>query len=275
MIILFPQFVKLKIGRTSQVNHRNGQRFFKALDDFVENSDDTDSLYSTLNKEGVTDHKGAIEDLLGLLLAGTDTTAWSLTQILMRLKRHPEVYRKLKEEIHENMPDIGSNPEDFAQMLKMEHVDECEYLLLFIKECLRSQSPLYDSVPYRVLEDIRFDDGVFLPKGVEISMAIQLMQKNPDQWIRPDEFIPERFDPTNELYKTPSGKNRHSMAYGPFSSGIRACPGRSLAMLELKVFTVFFMKFMEWDISQDQLDNEELQFTFFTEHKLLAKVKSD
>ena len=79
MIILFPQFVKLKIGRTSQVNHRNGQRFFKALDDFVENSDDTDSLYSTLNKEGVTDHKGAIEDLLGLLLAGTDTTAWSLT----------------------------------------------------------------------------------------------------------------------------------------------------------------------------------------------------
>ena len=75
LLILFPSFVKFKIGKTNQINARNADRLISAIDKFVHISEDKNSLYRVLNREGVTDHDGAIQDLLGLLLAGMDTTS--------------------------------------------------------------------------------------------------------------------------------------------------------------------------------------------------------
>ena len=88
-------------------------------------------------KEGITTNDEAIADLLGLLIGGMDTTASVLTQIFWRLKKHPEICQKLKEEISQNFPDMSSNPEDLVKLLTTEKLDDLDYLLCFIKECLR------------------------------------------------------------------------------------------------------------------------------------------
>ena len=210
-----------------------------------------------------------------MLVAGMDTTAKTLTQVFMRLKKHPETFTKLKAELDSNFPEKGSNPENLASIIKREKIDELEYLSNFIKECIRIQSAAFETVQYRSQEDIILEGNVVIPKGVELVLALQTMLTDPKEWISPQEFIPERFDLDNKMSKTPSGKKRHHLAYQPFSFGPRACPGRSLAMMELKVFIIFFVKFMDWEVSQDQLDNENLYFSFFSGHKLLANVKSD
>ena len=44
--------------------------------------------------------------------------------------------------------------------------------------------------------------------GDEFVVDIQFLHKNPKEWIRPEEFLPERFDPTSPLHLTPSGEKR-------------------------------------------------------------------
>jgi cytochrome P450 len=54
---------------------------------------------------------------------------------------------------------------------------------------------------------------------------------DPEQWIEPLKFIPERFDPESKYFLTPSGKKRHPMSYIPFFGGKRACLGKAFAEL--------------------------------------------
>jgi cytochrome P450 len=71
--------------------------------------------------------------------------------------------------------------------------------------------------------------GKVIPKDQRFIINIAYLQMNPDQWITPDDYIPERFDPSSKYYLTPSGKKRHPMSYGPFLGGKRVCLGKTFA----------------------------------------------
>ena len=72
------------------------------------------SLYRSLVDEGLASHKGALQDMIGLLLGGTDTTGKTLTHVFVRLKRNPEVMDKLREEINQKLSPKDFKPEDLA-----------------------------------------------------------------------------------------------------------------------------------------------------------------
>ena len=55
------------------------------------------------------------------------------------------------------------------------------------------------------------------------------LQRSPEQWTSPEEYIPERFDSTSQYYLAPNGKKRHPMSYGPFLGGRRVCLGKTFA----------------------------------------------
>jgi len=57
---------------------------------------------------------------------------------------------------------------------------------------------------------------------------------NEEQWQKPHEFLPERFDHSNQLSLTPSGKKRSPYALIPFSGGRRTCAGKTFAEAVLK-----------------------------------------
>ena len=59
-----------------------------------------------------------------------------------------------------------------------------------------------------------------------------------------DDFIPERFDPSSPLRLTPSGKQRHPMAFSPFLGGKRVCLGKTFAENAFRViFPIVFNSF--------------------------------
>jgi cytochrome P450 len=48
-----------------------------------------------------------------------------------------------------------------------------------------------------------------------------------DEWITPEKFIPDRFDPSSEYFKKPNGQKRHPMSFSPFLGGKRICLGKT------------------------------------------------
>ena len=50
---------------------------------------------------------------------------------------------------------------------------------------------------------------------------------NPNEWIQPRKFIPERFNPENKYYLTPSGSKRNAYSFSPFLGGSRVCIGKT------------------------------------------------
>ncbi|CAG8572549.1 12103_t:CDS:2 [Ambispora gerdemannii] len=73
-------------------------------------------------------------------------------------------------------------------------------------------------------------------------------------WKDPEKFIPERFIKGSEF----EAKNLEKNAYIAFGSGLRICPGRYVAMAELKVLIVLL--FGRYDVQLvDPKLNEELE----------------
>ena len=112
------------------------------------------------------------------------------------------------------------------------------------------------SIVQVVNQTVKVDDIVLL-KGTDVRYNIIGSHYNTNQWVKPYEFLPERFDPSSKLYLRPDGGPRHKFAFIPFSFGARACPGQFLALLQIKIFIIFFVKnkSYNWDFNHEDFKN--------------------
>jgi cytochrome P450 family 135 len=141
------------------------------------------------------------DQLVTLLLAGHETTATGLAWAFERLLRHPDVLRRLTDEI-----DAGR---------------EDAYLTAVVNETLRVR-PVIDGV-WRKLTAPAVIGGRRLPAGTTVMPSIALVQLS---HLYPDAhaFRPERF-----LDAPPP-----SYSLIPFGGGTRRCIGASFATMEMK-----------------------------------------
>jgi cytochrome P450 len=77
--------------------------------------------------------------------------------------------------------------------------------------------------------------GLKIRKGDSITVAMGYLCRDPNQWIKPNEFIPERFDSKSEFYLTPKGVKRNPFAFSPFLGGMRICLGKTFVESVSKV----------------------------------------
>uniref|UniRef100_A0A914P6M8 Cytochrome P450 n=1 Tax=Panagrolaimus davidi TaxID=227884 RepID=A0A914P6M8_9BILA len=77
---------------------------------------------------------------------------------------------------------------------------------------------------------------ITIEKGVSILADSFTIQMDESIW-GPDakEFNPDRFLPENS-------ENRHPMAWLPFGTGPRICPGKNLALHEAKAVLIFLLR---------------------------------
>ncbi|KAH8664469.1 cytochrome P450 [Xylariales sp. PMI_506] len=180
------------------------------------------------------------DQLMAVFLAGRDTTAATLSWTLYELARHPEVVRRLRAEI---IDQLGLERTPTYHDLK-----NMKYLQAIMNETLR----LYPAVPLNLrlaLKDCVLPRGggpdglqpVAVLKDTPIGYSTISMQRRPDLYPPPSEKLApvDEFSPERWAHWQP--KPWH---YLPFNGGPRICIGQQFALTEMGyVLTRLFQRF--------------------------------
>jgi len=193
--------------------------------DFGREKDDLlDMLLSARYEDGTAMSRNQLlDEVMVLFTAGHETTANALSFTLFLLAKHTEIQEKVFQEVTV----IDFDPGDI-----MEKLGQLPYTKQCIEETLRLYPPLF------ILDRISMDsdkvDGQQYDKGTVWLMSFFELHRHDDFWKKPDEFMPERFDPVN--------KKDFSDYYFPFGAGPRMCIGNNFAMYEMMMTVAEILK---------------------------------
>ena len=162
-----------------------------------------------------------VGNVLTMLLAGEDTTANTLAWMIDLLHRNPQTQQRLQQEVRSLAPD----PAAFT----LELMDQLVYLDACASETMRLK-PVAPFIVLHALRDTTVAD-VAVPKGTMIWGVLRHDSVGERHFADPLAFKPERWLADAATPLTSAAK-RSAM---PFGSGPRMCPGRYLALLEMKL----------------------------------------
>ncbi len=170
---------------------------------------------------GITDLHVA-GNVLTMLLAGEDTTANTLAWMIHLLWRNPAALARATEEVRRVTGD-GTTP-SLEQLAQLDYIEACAHETMRLK-------PVAPNMPLQALHDTTVGD-VQVPAG---TVVISLLRRDSVS----DAHVPNAaaFDPERWLAKGGPGQQANSAKRlsMPFGAGPRICPGRYLALLEMKM----------------------------------------
>ncbi|XP_006890123.1 PREDICTED: cytochrome P450 2D17-like isoform X1 [Elephantulus edwardii] len=171
-----------------------------------------------------------------LFSAGMVTTSTTLTWGLLLLLLHPDVQRRVQEEIDEV---IGQGrPPEMADQARM------PYTTAVIHEVQRFGDLVPLSVPHMTSCDTEVQ-GFLIPKGTTLITNLSSVLKDETVWKKPFRFHPEHFlDDQGHFVK-------HE-AFIPFSAGRRTCLGEPLARMELFLFFTSLLQRFSFSVPPGQ-----------------------
>lgn len=193
-------------------------------------------------------------NVMTMLLAGEDTTANTLAWMIHLLARHPSALKRARDEVLLHAPD----PDSFC----IEAIGRLEYLEACAHETMRLK-PVAPFLPLQALRDTTIAD-VRVPARM---VVINLMRHDSVDESLVDNagtFMPERWLREAEGRSAASDIPAIRRLSIPFGAGPRICPGRYLAMLEIKMAMAMLLS--TFDIHSVATDDgaepeERLSFT--------------
>jgi cytochrome P450 len=204
-------------------------------------------------------------NVLTMLLAGEDTTANTLAWMIHLLWRNPQALAKAQAEVRRVLSDARTDQagEDIAltldQMAQLDYVEACAHETMRLK-------PVAPIMPLQALHDLTVGD-VQVPAGTVVISLLRRDSVSEEHVPRAAQFEPERWlvdaapDQHGGAARLASSAKRSSM---PFGAGPRICPGRYLALLEMKMaMAVLLDRFdiVSVDTPDGQEAREHLSFT--------------
>nr|GLL19504.1 cytochrome P450 CYP736A12-like [Ipomoea trifida] len=219
-------------------------RFFERILDDHEQSggssemtkDLVDIMLSIL-KSGETEFQFTREHikstLLDIFAASIDTSTTMIEWIMSELLRHPQIMKKVQQELERK---IG-----LGRMVEESDLEGLDYLEMVIKESFRLHPAGPLLLPHEAREDCMVD-GFHIPKQAQVIVNIWAMGHDPNVWVDPEKFIPERFERSNIDYR---GCNFELI---PFGSGRRSCPGLQLGITMVRLVVAQLVHCFDWKL---------------------------
>ncbi|RHZ54931.1 hypothetical protein Glove_421g63 [Diversispora epigaea] len=160
--------------------------------------------------------------LFVIIVTSIHTTSRHITSALYDFAGRPELWDDIYEE--QVRIDKECNGE-----LSLQHINKMVKLDSFVRESLRTFDTVVGS-PHRCLESYTFKNGMTIPKGRIVQTYLMDIHYNTTAYgPEPRSFLPYH-GLENNFPATKTDKN-----YFIFGSGKHACPGRFLAVNEIKI----------------------------------------
>ncbi|OAR03136.1 hypothetical protein LLEC1_06591 [Akanthomyces lecanii] len=179
-----------------------------------------------------------------VIIAGSETTATTLSGLAFNLKNNPEAHQTLLDEIRGTFAS--------EQEISMKSAANLQYLQACIHETLRIYPPVAET-PARRSPGAQIN-GEYVPKDTKVSVYQWATYRNPEHFTDPDDFRPQRWLPaTHPLYDA-RYKNDNKDVFKPFSFGTRDCIGKNLAMNELRLIASRLLHRFDYELAPGQED---------------------
>ncbi len=172
-----------------------------------------------------------------LFMSSLEPTAVTLTWALLMLSQLPELRRRLRED------------------------QEPELLDGVINETLRLLTP--NALMTRLTTHSTRLNSFPIPKSCEILLSPFLAHREPKQFPRPNEFMPERWQ----------GLKPSPYVYFPFGGGAHYCAGRSLAAQMMKTSLAFLLRRFDLVLSFDQEVDWKIDIVLLPENDPLMSIR--
>ncbi|KFK35936.1 hypothetical protein AALP_AA4G056300 [Arabis alpina] len=181
-----------------------------------------------------------------LLLGGTDTSAQTTQWTMAELINHPEILKRLREEIESV---VGK-----TRLVQETDLSNLPYLQAVVKEALRLHP--HSPILVRTATEGCKIGGFYIPQNTTMVINSYAVMRDPNKWENPDEFQPERFlvSPSKEQ---DNEKEYLSLNYLAFGGGRRGCPGSNLGYIFVGVAIGIMVQCFDWRINEDKVNMEE------------------
>ncbi|EIM91061.1 cytochrome P450 [Stereum hirsutum FP-91666 SS1] len=193
-----------------------------------------------------------VDQISSLLLAGHDTTAFSVTWLLWELAKHPEYQAKVREELAAVRADVTARGDTEFSVADL---DGLSMLIAVMKEGLRLHPIVWGTGRYAERDDViplaypittktgERISSIPISKGQIIQISIASYNRLPEVWGEDvDSFRPERF----------LEKENDSISLGVyanllnFSGGLRGCIGWRFSVLEMQTMLATLLENFEF-----------------------------
>ncbi|KAL2834703.1 cytochrome P450 [Aspergillus pseudoustus] len=194
-----------------------------------------------------------VDNLKGLLLGGFGTTADTLCYVFIMVALHPAVVQNLREE-HNQVFGSDSNLTKTILQQSPHKLNELVYTTAVIKETLR----LFP-VGFGVRKakpgttTLTYNHTLYPTVGQMIIPCTHTIHYDADAFAHPTKFDPARFLDLDDLDSGAAAKVPRE-AWRPFERGARACPGRELAMDEMRIILLLTVR--DFDFQCAGVDSE-------------------
>ncbi|KAI8318830.1 cytochrome P450 [Martensiomyces pterosporus] len=179
-------------------------------------------------------HEEIMPEALTTLFVGSDTTANTLILTTHLLMLHPEYYKRAVSEVRSAFA---------ADHLISFH--EAKSQLPFIEACIYESLRFFPATggqwPRIAPKGGVTLSGHFIPEGTEIYANLSGCNLNNNSWHEPHRFDPIRFLDNEEA-------KRNVLTFG---SGVRICPGRHLAWIEMMTILANILKDYDLQLPDD------------------------
>ena len=200
-------------------------------------------------------------NLITVLMAGEDTTAHTLAWIIYMLTKHTEYQSKLQLEVDAVLGDQTCIHE-------YESTHQFKFIEAIANETMRLK-PVAPLLLFEPLKDVEIE-GYFFEKGQQMLIHSRSAALKDENFTNGNTFFPERWLKES---KCPM----HSMdAYIPFGGGPRFCPGKNLALLEMKLLLSMLFKNFDVEMVKPHEDIREIMaFTMMaSDYKVRLKHRT-
>ncbi|KAG5536991.1 hypothetical protein RHGRI_024430 [Rhododendron griersonianum] len=171
--------------------------------------------------------------LQDMLLAGTDSISSIMEWAMAELMKNSTTMQKAQEEVRTV---VGAK-----SRIDQDDIDQMDYLKCVVKETLRLHPPAPFLIPRESTESAKLG-GYDIPPKTRVLINAWAIQRDPDLWDRPEEFLPDRFA------NLPVDFKGQDFQFIPFGAGRRGCPGISLSVIEVEYVLANLLFWFDWKL---------------------------